>query len=694
MESKLDFALYYASLGLKVFPVEEKGKKPVYKNWQERCTTDPEAIKTIWTRNPQYNLGIATGSKSHLLVVDIDNHDADGAGSLKEWEQTHGKLPDTATVITGSGGAHYYYKTDKVIKGRAGVLPGVDIRSEGNLVAAPPSIHPNGKPYEWDLGADIEDVGITEADDIVLQLVGWKEDQEDKAQSGKRFQLPEVIHSGERDKILFQYAASMQSKKTKATELISKVKEANQNNCDVPLSDQEIDNIINQVFTYPPGTSRDVISISAPYSSIKIDLLCNRTKNGSAVKQCPENFVRVIEGDPALKGKIRYNTMSYNPEYFGQLFWHADGDLHGQWTDTDDSNLISYLDVNYGLSKDSAYVHAFNIITSRYHYNPVIEWLESLPEWDGKSHIENLMPDYLGTDKTPYNTAALKLHMVAAINRVYEPGCKYDHVLVLVGPQGSFKTTFCERLAVHADWYDGNFCTIDGNQAVERLSGKWILEMAELLAVKKQKDVEAFKAFVTATADNNYRQPYGRRPKDRLRQCVFCATTNDYEFESDLTGNRRYMPVRVAVTKPLKNIMSPDQASVRQDFALAWAEALHIYKTQHPALELRKEHALSLQREQDRYLEEDPYLGAISEYLDRSLGRECVQSIWEKALHYDGHPTKPEAKRIIQLVREKIKGWHEIGRQRCMNYGTVKCFERDGTELDLVEVPDGEEVPF
>ena len=141
----LEHALKYAALGMAVFPCQERGKRPQFSNWQNTATTDPEAIKTIWTRNPQYNIGIATGSKSYgLLVVDIDNHDEDGAASLQEWEAVHGKLPDTATVLTGSGGVHYYYRTREHVKGKTGVLPGVDIRAEGNLVIAPPSVHPNG----------------------------------------------------------------------------------------------------------------------------------------------------------------------------------------------------------------------------------------------------------------------------------------------------------------------------------------------------------------------------------------------------------------------------------------------------------------------------------------------------------------------------------------------------------------------
>ena len=688
----IEYALKYAALGLKVFPCAAKKKIPSHKGWQQEATKDLAKIDELFGQDPEGNIGIATGSGSSLIVIDIDNHnDVDGIGNLREWELHNGKLPETATVITGSGGYHYYYRTDKCIKGATGVLDGVDIRAEGNLIVAPPSIHPNGNPYQWDAGADIDDIGIAEADETVLKLAGWRSETDEV--NNAPYELPALITEGQRNGELFRYGCSLRAKKEiKPLDVVNKIKEANQKICHPPLSDKEVDVIINQVLIYKQGTDLADMKMMMPDTGKEIELLKKHTKSGDVIRQCAENVVRVIEQDPKVAGRIKYNTMRYCAEYYGQLFWHKAGDLHGQWSDMDDSNLRSYLSQYYGLEKDSAYNDGFNVILSRNQYNPIVSWLESLPAWDKKPYIENLMPDYLGVEKSEYSTAALKLHMVAAITRLYEAGCKYDYVLVLVGKQGSYKSTFLERLAVHADWFDGNFSVIEGNQAVEHLSGKWILEMAELLAVKKHKDVEAFKAFVTATSDN-YRQPYGRRTTDRLRQCVFCATTNDYEFESDLTGNRRYLPVRVAVNEPTKDIMSPNQEGVKKDFERAWSEALWIYRNQHPALVLSKKLDGILKQEQEKYLEENPYQGLIEEYLKNTASRQCVQSLWENALHFDGTPKKNDAKNIIQLVREKIDGWEDVGRKRCGNYGTVKCFERTKA-ADLEDVPEDEAVPF
>lgn len=669
----LERALQYAALGLAVFPCKERGKSPVFKKWQATATTDPEAIKTIWTRNPQYNIAIATGSTSNgLIVVDVDNHDVNGADSLAEWERKNGKLPETATVLTGSGGVHYYYRTTGDVAGAVGVLPGVDIRGEGNLIIAPPSIHPNGNKYEWEITADIEDVGIADADEAVMRLIN-EGSQKNESQNHSKYELPDIIRNGNRNDALTSYAGLLQGQGLADFAILASVKALNKERCAEPLSDEEVEGLVNSVLHYKKG----------------IPLLKFKGK----VRQCADNVFNVLENDERIKDHIMFNDFSQTAEWFGPLPWN-DSNLSGEWTDEDDSELRAYLDTNYYLTKESAYEDGFRKCYNRHHYHPVKGWFKALEPWDGQEHIRYLLPHYLGAEDTPYNHAALSLFMQGAINRVFDPGCKFDYVLVLIGEQGKGKSMFLQYLAVNDDWYDGNFCTIEGDKAIEKLRGRWILEMAELLAVKKQKDVEAFKAFVT-TQQDSYRTPYDRRTKHPKRQCVFAATTNDYQFMSDRTGNRRYLPIRINVhTVPRDQRLDADPEATKAEFRKAWAEAYHIYTTKHPQLVMPPDLEQETFRQQSMYMQEDPWIGLIQEYLDTHSGRVCSKMLWDEALDNEGIQGKtPDWKHITDIMNNNIAGWHQMdNRVRCGKYGKQICYEPDPDAL--VEVPEEDQVPF
>lgn len=666
----LEHALKYAENGLAVFPCAPRGKRPLENGWQSTATTDPETIKSKWSQNPRASIGIATGSTSGgLIVVDVDNHDVDGAESLRQWEAENGKLPETATVLTGGGGVHYYYRSKEPVRGRAGVIPGVDIRADGNLIIAPPSIHPNGKSYEWDLGADLDDPGIAEANAVVMKLVKFGTE---KKTSEAAYKLPDVIRNGNRDTELFHYACSLQAKGMDDLGILGAVKEANLQRCTEPLPDDEIKRMVDSAKKYQKG-GRGLITIKGK------------------VRQCAENVLTVLEKD--FNGHIMYNEFAKQVEWFGPLPWNPDP-LSGEWTDWDDSELKSYLDINYDLTKEQAYTDGFNMCIRRHTYNPVTGWFEALEPWDGKPHIENLLPRYTGAKKSEYNTAVMRTVMLGAISRAFEPGCKFDYVFVLVGEQGKYKSTFLQHLAVNDDWYDGNFSTIDGDKAVEKLRGRWILEMAELLAVKKQKENEGVKAFITTTEDS-YRAPYERRTKHVKRMCIFCATTNDFQFMSDRTGNRRYLPVKVNETPvPKDKDLFADPEATAAEFRQAWAEAYHIYKTEHPPLIMPPELMAQVLDEQGRYMQDDPDIGIIQDYLDRKQGRVCSKMIWDEALDREHIPGRPQDwKKITMIMDNSITGWHKLpNRVRCGKYGIQACYEPDKDRL--VDVPENEQIPF
>lgn len=150
----LEHALRYAKNGYRVIPIGRAQKSPPIGKWQELATTDPDTI-TAWWSGPYKGcgIGIVTGrwNGRTLFVLDIDDREGkSGSDTLHDLERQHGPLPDTLSTQTGSGGRHLYFVTDETIPNSASLLgPGIDIRGHGGQVLAPPTIHPNGKPYEW-----------------------------------------------------------------------------------------------------------------------------------------------------------------------------------------------------------------------------------------------------------------------------------------------------------------------------------------------------------------------------------------------------------------------------------------------------------------------------------------------------------------------------------------------------------------
>jgi hypothetical protein len=142
-------ALAYARRGAPVFPCKPGGKKPLTYNGFYDATTDLRRITTWWSRWPGANIGIPTGERSGLLVLDVDL-DAGGSESLVRLERVNGPLPETAKARTGGGGIHVFfrYPAGETVRNSTGKLgPGLDIRGEGGYVVVPPS-RTEGM-YEW-----------------------------------------------------------------------------------------------------------------------------------------------------------------------------------------------------------------------------------------------------------------------------------------------------------------------------------------------------------------------------------------------------------------------------------------------------------------------------------------------------------------------------------------------------------------
>lgn len=187
------FARAYARRNWRIAPIPQGSKHPRLNDWVGAATTDAELIDQWYDTHSDDGVGIVTGKASGLLVVDVDTSDGKrGEESLLDLQATYGKLPDTAEVVTGSGGRHLYYRIGpdaQHITSSAGRLgPGIDIRCEGGQVVAPPSIHPvSGRRYEWEASSHPDN--IVDAPDWLLEVLTTPADAGDMGSREPRQRL-------------------------------------------------------------------------------------------------------------------------------------------------------------------------------------------------------------------------------------------------------------------------------------------------------------------------------------------------------------------------------------------------------------------------------------------------------------------------------------------------------------------------
>lgn len=332
------------------------------------------------------------------------------------------------------------------------------------------------------------------------------------------------------------------------------------------------------------------------------------------VKNTLHNLTLILENDPNLKGVV-FNQLLDGMEIKGEVPWKHPSKF---WRDADDAQLISYVDAHYGTFSARNYDIAVTKVADDRAYHPIREFIESLPEWDKVPRVDTLLVDYLGAGDTAYVRAVTRKTLCAAISRVLRPGCKFDSMLVLNGPQGVGKSTLIAKLA--GEWFSDslNLGDTKDKTAAEKLQGYWILEIGELAGLKKA-EVETLRSFLSRQNDI-YRAAFGKRATPHLRQCVFFGTTNaESGYLRDTTGNRRFWPVKTPGSgkKQSWNL-------THEEILQIWAEAL-VYVRQGEKLYLSPEMDALAKDEQREAMESDEREGLVREYLDTLLPERWVE---------------------------------------------------------------------
>ncbi|EJG4807075.1 hypothetical protein NAB59_002745 [Listeria innocua] len=421
------------------------------------------------------------------------------------------------------------------------------------------------------------------------------------------------------------------------------------------------------------------------------------------IKDTLDNIVLIIRNDSELES-IAFNKHRDGIDARDGLPWEQ---MKGGWNDSDNAALKVYLSNKYGIYSPTKTKDAILAVAAERSYHPIKEYLDHLPEWDEIDRVETLLIDYFNATDNSYTRAVTRKMMVAAVARIVQPGTKFDSVLILNGPQGIGKSTFFAKLA--GDWFSDSLTLTDMKDKAgpEKLQGYWILELGELAGMRKT-DVEVVKSFISRS-DDKYRASYGVNVESHPRQCIIVGSTNaESGFLRDITGNRRFWPVRISGDGKRKAW----QMSV-YDVEQIWAETLVLY-AKGEKLYLEGSDVELATNEQADAMESDEREGLVRTYLDTLLpddwnvlslyerrnylnGSEfggesrvgtvertlvCNMEIWCECFGRDASAMKPADSYAIAGIMKKINGWNKYqgnknGTSNFPIYGRQRCYEKN-----------------
>lgn len=280
-------------------------------------------------------------------------------------------------------------------------------------------------------------------------------------------------------------------------------------------------------------------------------------------RECVPNVMLVLTHHPRWQGVLGFDEFAQRVVKRRPAPFETDAPGSDEWSDVDDTRTAAWIARHEGWVPGSGMVaEAANVVARQNAFHPVLEWLGGL-QHDGTPRIDHWMVDHLGVPDTPYVRLVSRYFLIGMCMRVLEPGCKFDTCLVLEGPQGRRKSTALRILG--GPWFSDIELDLQNKDAMSNIRGKWLHEFGEMGSLARAESNRQ-KSFLSRQVDE-FRPVYGRREIRCLRQSAFGGTTNEWQWNKDPTGGRRFWPVEVGAELNIDGL-----AAVRdQLFAEAYA---------------------------------------------------------------------------------------------------------------------------
>jgi Bifunctional DNA primase/polymerase, N-terminal/AAA domain/Primase C terminal 1 (PriCT-1) len=303
-------AMRYVGLGLAVIPLHPKSKKPVFEDWTSIQRADTGTVQKWWHNNPNANIGILTGPKSGVFVLDVDTKDH-GEITFDSLTMEHGRFPETWQQVTGTGGFHLFFRYPNFpVHNVRSLFPGIDIRGEGGQVVAPPSVHPDtGKTYEWDGIQDIEKQPIAEAPMWLLEILQARNQSKGKPAA----QVPAKIPAGVRHPTLLSIAGMLRRLGLDQDEIYPTLRAVNDRRCDPPKDDREVRGIAESIIRYRP-VDHNLYSTATALWRLKGKAQAEQDRRTEKLKTTSMDGLSVyrseLSGPPDIIERMLYNGLT------------------------------------------------------------------------------------------------------------------------------------------------------------------------------------------------------------------------------------------------------------------------------------------------------------------------------------------------------------------------------------------------
>lgn len=676
MNVKLEAALAYARMHWRIFPCHSivngacscgkpactsPGKHPRTRGGFKDATDDEVQIRRWWTRWPDANIALATGSG--LAVFDIDGEE--GRHEFKALVAAHGTVPPTLTAQTGNGFHLVFLTRPDSPEVRSSARGHVHVRGEGGYIIVAPSDHVSGRKYQWvkqvapaslpdwlrqwSQGYEVSNKTVPGANVSQLgALPSWlQRPQLKQANAGNSLEedLRAEWSPAEQARLVSALAAipANQYETWFQVGMALKALEWEGNGTDLGFAMfDEWSQTCPEKYSLGACEAkwnsfrREGVTLGTVYHLAKQhgwaggapDPVPHLNGHANGAHTLPAAFTTpradgagapIFFPDTTEEGKVRATMLNAKVaiaalglECRYDLFHNrmlVAGELINKWNSTELSDHVTTMvrDViryRFGFDPNKQNVQdACEALCLARRFDPVLDYLDSL-RWDGRSRLDRWMPVYLGAADNELNRAISRLCLLAAVRRARSPGTKFDQIIVLEGPQGQGKSEAIEILAGADNFSDQSILGVDDRKQQELTEGVWLYEIGELSGLRRA-EIDHVKAFASRKTDRA-RPAYGRYTVSQPRRTVFFASTNRTDYLQDETGNRRFWPVAMGRI---------DHAAMRRDRDQLWAEA--------SAVEARGDsHFLpeslwqAAHEEQEKRMQSDTWLELIHNYLN------------------------------------------------------------------------------